>query len=96
MLFGSFFYGFFSKAPVKAGFLGFLFPVIFLILVYFDSGSAEIQRIFWYHIIQSFIGLFSGFLAGVRTKNVDLNAFCFLLAIGFIILGFFHFLSGTN
>ncbi|WNY24400.1 hypothetical protein MmiHf6_17310 [Methanimicrococcus hongohii] len=96
LLFGSFFYGLYSKNPILSGLLGFLLPVIFLIFVYFEDGSAEVQRIFWYYCVLSFTGLFSGFLVSIRTENTNFNGICFLFSVAFVIIGLFHFLSGIN
>ena len=100
LLFGSFFYGLYSKNPILAGLLGALFPIIFAVFLFHNESDAEIQRVFSYYVVETliglFTGLFSGFSAYFLSKKDSLCVPCFILSLIFVFAGIIHFLSGIN
>ncbi|MDV0444927.1 hypothetical protein MmiAt1_04760 [Methanimicrococcus sp. At1] len=100
LLFGSLFYGFYSKSPIKSALLGFLFPAVFVLIAYLMNGSAEVHRIFPFYIILfitgSLSGLFAGLLKDGTEENQSFNFVCFFLSLLFAMIGLAHFISGIN
>lgn len=96
LLFGGLFYGFYSQNPYLSFLLGFLIPIIHILISYYREGYDEMVRISSYFLVLSFTNSFSGLFAAMNPKNPDVKKFCIIFSLVLAFVGIFHFLSGIN
>ncbi|WNY24168.1 hypothetical protein MmiHf6_14970 [Methanimicrococcus hongohii] len=96
ILFGSLFYGFFSKNQKKSFLFGFLIPLFFCLYSFLIDGIDVAVRIFPFYLLLSLLSGLSGFFAAVDFENPAKNKVCYFISAVLIIIMVILIISGIN